>query len=101
MAAKILSQKKWSKLVASTGSLSQPPGALTRLSNLLYTQRGSLQICSGSLPIGFLPSTYPLPLSLAVFSNNQSSQYPYYSALSQRSSPLLPNVTGFTAAPSG
>ena len=53
MSAKIISQKKFSKLVASTGVLSQPPGALTRLSNLLFTQRGSLQICDGSaaLPI--------------------------------------------------
>jgi hypothetical protein len=101
MSAKIVSQRKWAKLVASTNSLSQPPGAVTRLSNLLFTQRGGLQICSGSFPIGFLPASYPLPLSVAVFSNNLTRQYPYYSALSQRSSPLFANVTGFTAAPSG
>lgn len=51
MAAKTVSQKKFAKLVASTGVLSQPPGALTRMSNLLFNQRGSLQIADGSQAI--------------------------------------------------
>jgi hypothetical protein len=97
MSAKIVSQKKFSKLVASTGVLAQPPGALTRLSNLLFTQRGSLQVADGSLSIGQIPST--LLAALSAFANLNISQYPWYVALAYPATPFLANVTGFTATP--
>lgn len=75
MAAKVISQHKFSKLVASTGPLSQPPGALTRMSNLLFTQRGSLQICDGSQ---FIATVADRQIEeLAIFANLVSGQYPY------------------------
>jgi hypothetical protein len=98
MSAKTVSQKKFSKLVASTGALSQPPGALTRLSNLLFTQRGSLQIASGSLSIGQV-ATNSLLAAVSAFANLDLSQYPWYVALAYPTTPYLTNVTGFTAAP--
>ena len=75
MAAKIVSQKKFSKLVASTGSLSQPPGALPRMSNLLFTQRGSLQIANGSFALPTPTPEGPVPapsytLSISSFTKN-------------------------------
>jgi hypothetical protein len=71
------------------------------MSNLVFTQRGSLQVSDGSFPIAILPSTYPLPVSVAIFSNNSAAQYPYYSVLSQRSTPLFANVTGANGGPFG
>jgi hypothetical protein len=90
MSAKTISQKRFAKLVASTGPLSQPPGAITRASNLLFTTRGSLQICDGSQEISaisdlfnwevisifdnFLPAQFPLLVGLAL--NTQSAGTP-------------------------
>lgn len=101
MAAKIISQRKWAKLVASTGPLAQPPGALTRLSNLTFNQRGSLQVCDGSTSIGLVGSaldTYQLA-ALAAFADLEVSQYPYYVALAYPPSPALTNVAAFAASP--
>jgi hypothetical protein len=81
MSAKIISQKKFAKLVASTGALSQPPGALSRMSNLLMTQRGSLQIASGSASIGQLPSPFLSASALAAFTKYASGSYPLYPTL--------------------
>ncbi|MGB6721173.1 MAG: hypothetical protein WBE72_10285 [Terracidiphilus sp.] len=98
MAAKVVSQHKFAKLVASTGALAQPPGAITRASNLLFTTRGSLQIADGSLSIGQVAAN-SLIACLAAFANLQVSQYPWYVALAYPTTPYLINVTGFTAAP--
>ncbi len=100
MAAKILSQKKFSKLVSSTGSLSQPPGALARLSNLIFTTRGSLQIASGSKAIGQLPPPSTAAVWIASFDKYSSGQYPFYPALAfPPAGYLVPNVTNFSAGP--
>ena len=97
MTAKIVSQKKWAKLVASTGALSQPPGALSRLSNLLFTQRGSLQVADGSTAISVaLPSS--LIAALGSFANLQPGQFPYYEALAYSSTPQLTDVADFTVS---
>ena len=96
MAAKIISQKKWSKLVAATGALSQPAGALPRLSNLQFTQRGSLQICPGSALIATISTVFTNNRNLISFSSLNSNTPPVYSALSQNPTPVLTNVTGFT-----
>ena len=97
MSTKVISQKKFAKLVSSVGVLSQPPGALTRLSNLLFNQRGSLQVADGSQAIGQIPSTQLAALSS--FANLQLSQYPWYPALAYPLTPFLVNVTGFSAVP--
>lgn len=98
MAAKIISQKKFAKLVASTGSLSQPPGALTRLSNLLFTQRGSLQIADGSQAISAAISPASFISAIAAFANLQAGQFPYYELLAYSPTPQLADVTGFAVA---
>ena len=89
MAAKIISQKKFAKLVSSTGVLSQPPGALSRLSNLLFTQRGSLQVCDGSASIGALAAPYTRPLSLGVYNAYLAGQFPFYLALALNPVPAI------------
>jgi hypothetical protein len=81
MASKPISQKKWAKLVASTSPLAQPPGSISRASNLLFTTRGSLQIASGSAEIGRLPSPFTAALALAAFTKYASGSYPFYCAL--------------------
>jgi len=109
MASKPISQKKFSKLVASTGSLSQPPGSLSRLSNLLFTTRGSLQIASGSAAIGTLPSPFLSARALAIFTKFASGNYPLYAALATPpggyilSNPqnFTLSLTGSTTSPAG
>jgi hypothetical protein len=103
MAAKVVSQKKFAKLVAATGSLSQPPGALTRISNLLFTTRGSLQIADGSASIGALLPPFLSPAWVDLFNQFDTGQYPLYSVLSNTSGALLANFpnASFTAAPTG
>ena len=101
MPAKIISQKKFAKLVASTGVLSQPPGALSRMSNLLFTQRGSLQIADGSQSIGQLPSPFVMSRALAAFTKFASGNYPLYCALATPNGYLLPNITNFRINTSG
>jgi hypothetical protein len=95
VSAKIISQRKFAKLVASTGALSQPPGALTRLSNLLFTQRGSLQIADGSQAISAPISPASLISAIAAFANLQPGQFPYYELLAYASTPQLADVTNF------
>lgn len=101
MAAKIISQKKFAKLVASTGVLSQPPGALTRLSNLLFTQRGSLQVADGSLPIATLAAPYLIPLTLNVFNSGKPGIFPIYLALARGNTPSMGEFVTYTFAVSG
>lgn len=49
---KVVSQLRFVKgLVSTTNDQSQPKGSLPRLSNLLYTRRGGLKTCDGSLII--------------------------------------------------
>lgn len=53
--SKPISQKNWKKgLCANTPDQAQPPGSLARISNLLYTRRGGLRTCDGSLIISLL-----------------------------------------------
>ena len=98
MSAKIISQKKFAKLVASTGALSQSPGALTRLSNLLFTQRGSLQIADGTSYFNIfaylVSATYTLLEWIAAYSNYSYSQSTYLNALAQSAAPTIPNNWG-------
>jgi hypothetical protein len=95
LAAKIISQKKFAKLVSSTGVLSQPPGSISRLSNLLFTQRGSLQISDGSAPISSPLSPLAIFSALSSFANLQPGQFPTYAALAYPPSPTLADVTNF------
>lgn len=99
MAAKIISQKKFAKLVASTGALSQPPGALTRLSNLLYTQRGSLQIANGSHSIGQLPAPFTNAEWIAAFTAFITGEYPTYPVLATPGANLLSDNLNASAVP--
>ena len=105
MSAKVISQKKFAKLVASTGVLSQPPGAITRMSNLLLTQRGSLQIADGTSYLSTfalgVPAGFPLVEWLTLYSNYVFSQSPYLVAISQATIPAFANVINLTATPSG
>ena len=102
MSAKIISQKKFAKLVASTGALSQPPGALTRLSNLLFTQRGSLQIADGSQSIGQLLLPFIRPVWINIFTQYAIGQYPTYAALATPPTYTLADFTSpLTATPAG
>jgi hypothetical protein len=89
MAAKTISQKKWAKLVASTGVLAQPPGAISRLSNLLFTQRGSLQVCDGSALIGQLATPYVRALALGSYNSYTAGQFPFYLALASDPYPAI------------
>ena len=106
MTAKIISQKKFAKLVASTGPLAQPPGAITRASNLLFTTRGSLQISSGSFALPTIPEAptafgqNTAILNIAPFSLLIRGQFPSYVFLVLNTEPEVPNVTGFSATPS-
>jgi hypothetical protein len=96
MAAKTISQKRFAKLVASTGSLSQPPGAITRASNLLFTQRGSLQIADGSRALSNSLSSLVSIRTIGQFANLQLGQFPYYPTLGLVSPSILPDeVNGF------
>jgi hypothetical protein len=96
---KIEPLKKFVKGVnAATGILSQPPGTVVRISNLNFTQRGSLQTIDGSAVIGQLVSPNTQAAALGTFSSFVSGQYPYYLALSSTVGYLLPNLTGVTAA---
>ncbi len=97
MPARIISQRRFAKLVAATGVLSQPPGSVPRLSNLLFTQRGSLQIADGSKSIATVSGTYTNIEVLAPFSNYQASNFPYYSCLALRPTPTVTDVTNFAA----
>jgi len=96
MAAKTISQKKWSKLVSSTSPLAQPPGSISRASNLLFTTRGSLQLSSGSAQIGQLPSPFLSARAMAAFTKFASGSYPFYCVLATSNGYLFPNVSNFT-----
>lgn len=104
MAARIISQKRFSKLAASTGPLAQPPGAVTRVSNLLFTTRGSLQIADGSVAIadGFNAAGHLL--SIAPFAKSNTTlgigQYPpVITFITQQAAASLSGVTGVAATP--
>lgn len=96
MPAKIISQRRFAKLVSTTSPLAQPPGAITRASNLLFTTRGSLQIADGSASIATVSATYTSICALAPFSNLQPGQFPYYAALALNPAAQLTDVTGFS-----
>jgi hypothetical protein len=101
MSAKTVSQKKFAKLVASTGALSQPPGSLPRTSNLLFTQRGSLQLADGSLAISAPISPASLISTVGAFANLQAGQFPYYLLLAYSLSAQLLDVTNFRITSTG
>lgn len=82
MAKSIVSQKRFVKGVNSgTGILTEPPGTVTRISNLDFTQRGSLETVDGSAIIGQLSPPANTAVALGTYSNFSSGQYPYYPAL--------------------
>jgi hypothetical protein len=110
MASKTISQKRFAKgLNAVTGVLSQEQGSLTRMSNLLLTQRGSLQTCDGSEDIGTPDPNFPIILALGAYFNYSVGQFPYYCVLAQAATttlgntPLGPGIfgTGSTDNPAG
>jgi len=56
--SRVISQKKFTKgLVANAPDQSQPPGSVSRISNMIYTRRGGLRTCDGSLIISLLNGT--------------------------------------------
>jgi hypothetical protein len=97
MAAKIVSQKKFAKLVSSTGVLAQPPGSLPRLSNLLLTQRGSLQIADGSKAIAAIGDAFNWEV-ISAFDNFQSGRFPSLVGLALGLT-SAGGVTAFAATP--
>ena len=105
MSAKTVSQRKFAKLVSATGPLSQPPGSLSRMSNLLFTTRGSLQIADGSSYLSqyalAVNPAFPLVEWLTAYTNFNYADSPYIVAVSQAVSPTFANVTNLTATPSG
>lgn len=92
---KTVSQRKFVKgLNAATGILSEQQGSIQRGSNLVLTQRGSLQVCDGSAQIAALPGipvTFPLIEWIDAYLNYVVGQYPYFVVLAQRATPVLPN----------
>jgi hypothetical protein len=94
--SKIVSMKKFLKgLNAGTGILTQPPGTVVRLSNMIFTQRGSLQTIPGSAIIGQLPSPDLTAIVIGFFANLVSGQAPYYPTLcAPPGGYLYANVTG-------
>lgn len=99
---KTISQKKFVRGInAATGLLSQQEGALTRASNMLLTQRGSLQVCDGSSSIGQLPSPFTNPAAIGPFVAFGSGQYPLYAVLANPSSQILADVTGLAGTLTG
>jgi len=93
MASKTVSQKRFSKGVnVATGLLSEQQGTIVRSSNLLLTQRGSLQVCDGSASIGTVSSTYTNMAVIDAFSKNSSGEYPNYVVLSFPGSVLIPDI---------
>jgi hypothetical protein len=93
MASKTVSQKRFSKGINNaTGSLSEQQGSVVRASNLLLTQRGSLQVCDGSASIGTVSSTYTKMAVIDAFSKNSSGEYPNYVVLSFPGDVLIPDI---------
>ena len=100
MAPKVISQKKLTKgLVPTTGILSQAPGSLQRASNLLLTQRGSLQTCDGSFTIGNVSSTFHLLLTMGVFNDYAFGSYPYYPVLASNNIATMRLFIGYPGSP--
>lgn len=99
MAARIVSQKRFAKLVAASGPLAQPPGAIPRVSNMLYTTRGSLQIADGSLLLSEHATVAGPILALSVYSDIQYGKLPFYPCLNLDPSPYITDVTNFAASP--
>jgi hypothetical protein len=63
--ANVVSQKRWLRgLNVAVDEFSQPQGTLPRVSNLLFTRRGSLKTCDGTLPISLRDSVYKAPAAL-------------------------------------
>ena len=92
---KIVSQKKFLKGInAGTGVLTEVPGSVTRGSNIVFTQRGSLRTTDGSAIIGQIPASSPNALAMGVFSNLASGQFPFYPLLAGPVAPLVPDVQG-------
>lgn len=90
---KTVSQKKFLKGVnAGTGVLTEPPGTVTRISNMVFVQRGSLSTIDGSAIIGQLTGTFSIARALGTFSNFISGQYPYYPAITSPPGYLVPDV---------
>lgn len=107
--SKVVSQKRFAKgLNAATGVLSQQPGSLSRMSNLLLTQRGSLQVCDGTFI--FFPNSLPASIWIDSFLNpdlatptSSFAQVPIYALLTQDTTSTVGAVTGvaFTTSTGG
>lgn len=90
---KVVSQKRLIKgLNAGTGILTQPPSTITRVSNLFFNQRGSLQTTNGSGIVGQLNAPNTTGLAFGAFANLSSGQYPYYPAITSGDTYSLPNT---------
>ena len=90
---KTVSQKKFLKGVnAGTGVLTEPPGTVTRISNLTFNQRGSMSTIDGSAIIGQLIGTNSIARAFGTFSNFSSGQYPYYPTLTSPPGYLVPDI---------
>ena len=101
---KPISQKNWKRgLVANTPDQDQPPDSLARISNMLYTRRGGLRTCDGSLIISALngalaPGTGPWT-ELFLFQPNNVSRY--YIGIKKDFTTHLGTPTGLAAADGG
>lgn len=104
MAPKTVSQKRWAKGVSpAAGILSQSPGSLQRVSNLLLQQRGSLATCDGSFTIGTVADDHPLILCLGTFNDLSEGIYCFYPVLSAQvgiPTPFLQLYIGYPGSPS-
>lgn len=104
MPPKTISQTKWVKcLVASVTDTSQPKGSLSRLSNLLFTRRGGLKTCDGSLIISALNGSLALGsgpwTEVTLFQPVNVSRY--YVGLRKDLTSQLSSPTGLAVADGG
>lgn len=102
--SKTISQKNFKKgLVGTTGDQSQPPGSVSRISNLVYSKRGSLVTCDGSLIISELnsalqPGTGPWT-EIALFQPTNANRY--YVGIKKDYTSHIASATNLTAADGG
>lgn len=101
---KTISQKRFIKgLVVTTGEQAQPQGSLARISNLVYTKRGSLVPCDGSLFIsrfnGALQTTEGPWTEINLF--QPANQNRYYLGIKKAFNIQLAAPTGVAAVDNG
>jgi hypothetical protein len=105
MTVKVLTQKSFFKgLNASVADSSQPKDTLARISNLLYTLRGSLRVMDGNLGFFTFNGAGPTTglgnfMDIALFQPSNLTKY--YLALAKGLTSRIGPITGLAAANGG